>query len=59
MVEVTKNLENRHQALKWMYSQGTTGFLYKDVLDKYAISPTFLSAASKKSLVKVSGAHVS
>ena len=55
MVEVTKNLESRHQALKWMYAQGKTGFIIKEVMNKFHVPTTFLSAASKKLITRVNG----
>lgn len=52
MVEVTKYLENRYQCLKWMYQQGTNGFIQRDVISKFHIPTTFLAACSKKNIVK-------
>lgn len=55
-MEVNKSLENRHQALKWMYSQ-PNGFTYKEVIDKFHVPTTFLSGLTKKALIKTSGVN--
>lgn len=55
MVEVTKNLENRHLALKWMYTQGKTGFLITDVMNKFHVPTSFIAATSKKNITKANG----
>lgn len=55
MVEVTKSLENRHLALKWMYTQGKTGFLITDVMNKFHVPTSFIAAASKKNITKANG----
>ena len=55
MVEVTKNLENRHLALKWMYTQGKTGFLIADVMNKFHVPTSFIAAAGKKNITKANG----
>lgn len=52
MVEITKNLENRHQCLKWMYQQGATGFVQRDVISKFHVPTTFLAACAKKNILK-------
>lgn len=52
MVEVTKNLANRYQCLKWMYQQGATGFVQRDVISKFHVPTTFLAACSKKNILK-------
>ena len=52
MVEVTKYLENRYQCLKWMYQQGTNGFIQRDVISKFHVPTTFLAACAKKNIVK-------
>jgi hypothetical protein len=52
MVEVTKNLANRHQCLKWMYQQGATGFVQRDVISKFHVPTTFLAACAKKNILK-------
>ena len=55
MVEVTKNLEKRYQALKWMYQQGVNGFVRKDITSKFHVPTNFVTATVRKSLVKSSG----
>jgi hypothetical protein len=52
MVEVTKYLENRYQCLKWMYQQGATEFIQRDVIGKFHVPTTFLAACAKKNIVK-------
>lgn len=55
MVEVTKNLANRYAALKFM--QEEKNFLAGDVVRKYHVPTSFMSALNKKAVIKSTGSR--